>query len=80
MKARENAQRLLSDLRSKKLRLGADLFEIMEKYGTPYKTDIAESVSELRYRYPKGFDQRHVLIWLYFDKNQKLVQWRHDEP
>ena len=75
VKGRDNAQRLHKDLKSGKLRLGADLYEIIEKYGDPHKIDVGRDTSELRYRYAKGFDQGYFLIWLYFDKDKKLMQW-----
>jgi hypothetical protein len=50
VRGRENALRLYSDLKSSKLKLGADMYTIIEKYGEPYKMDVAEDVSEIRYR------------------------------
>jgi len=76
VKGRENAQKLYSDLKSNKLKLGADMYAIIEKYGDPYKMDVAEDVSEIRYRHAKGFNQGYFFIWLYFDKDKKLTQWR----
>ena len=67
------------DLKSNRIKTGTPINDILSVYGEPITRKSAEyigqSAEELLYRHPLKFFSTKM-IYLYFDKDQRLLGWK----